>query len=108
MARAVINGKVMRAPSLTGYDNRKPRADVEVATPLSTTGEYNQAFLKDAPSTRPRDKALLVALGVDGDVPLAQARVNAGLSAPGQTGESGPEMIAPLSANDNELAVKAA
>lgn len=61
-------GKLWRRPALDRYDNMPPDA-----SPLSQ-------HLQNYPSTHDRDKALLVALGVDGDVPLAQAMVNAGLA----------------------------
>lgn len=72
--------KIEKRPSLSQYDNMKPRADHEVAQDVAAIGGYNQAFVKDAPRTQGRDKALLVALGVDGDVPLEQAAKNAGLT----------------------------
>jgi hypothetical protein len=79
--RTVINGKVMRTPTLSRYDGMVPKPE-PVFTAATATGEFNQQFVKDGGRTWERDKAELVAFGVDGDVPLAQAWVNAGLDAP--------------------------
>ncbi len=78
--RAVINGKVQRAPSLGAYDNRRLKV-TELHSPHEVAPNFKAAlsFDKDYPSTRSADKALLIALGVDGDVPLEQARINSGL-----------------------------
>lgn len=103
--RHVINGKVMRTPSLSAYDNMKPRPEGHAEpAPIAPFGETLH-LNKDAPRTQPRDYALLVALGVNGEVPLAQARVNAGLDPwPATTA-----WLAEIAANDNhEIAAKAA
>ena len=68
--RIVIGGKVMRAPDLELHDLREVGGQAPLF--LAAAGER----------TRDQDKALLVRLGVDGDVPLAQARINAGLDDP--------------------------
>src|SRR5690348_11373929 len=79
--RTVIGGKVMRAPDLERLDRVVYREPID-ATPAAPVTKTNLFLDKDAPRTWARDKAELVALGVDGDVPLAQARVNAGLDPP--------------------------
>jgi hypothetical protein len=80
------NGKHANAPSLTRYDNMRPSTAAPTATSL----------YREVKNTHDADVALLEALGVDGDVPLAQARINAGLDLA-------------RTANDNhEIAAKAA
>lgn len=97
--RTVINGKVLRTPSLSRYDNmRVETVDTQTADPMG----FNLEFVKDAPRTWARDKALLVALGVNGEVPLMQALENAGLA-----WDMKPASV--VAANDNhEIAAKAA
>ena len=92
--KTLVGGKVARMPDLEGRDTR----------PTREIGADDQflfgANVKDYPSTHGRDKALLIALGVDGDVPIAQARLNAGLPADG----SRPAMLRRgewVAANDN-------
>lgn len=72
---SVINGKRMRAPS---YDDKTMSAPVIGGADDAST-EFG-SFLgleREYPSTHDRDRDLLIALGVDGTVPLAQARRNA-------------------------------
>lgn len=101
-----------QAPGLDRYDAVPPlsaAADAKIASsvlsknsaPYDYTNDFKAGLYleKDAPRTHGRDKALLVALGVDGSVPLAQARVNAGLDA---------AVVWREAANDNELVAKAA
>lgn len=80
--RSVIGGKVMRTPSLERYDDRMPPKETS-AVPQVVVEQvgYKEAFFleKDAPRTWARDKALLVALGVNGEVPFETAAANAGL-----------------------------
>lgn len=59
--------KVSRAPSLEGYDSTPP-------APISTA-----AHDKVYASTRERDRAALLALGVNGAVPLWAACLHSGL-----------------------------
>lgn len=66
--------KASKLPSLDYYDNIPPCRGNVIDASRSIDN-----FLKEYPRTHGRDKALLVALGVDGDVPLMQARMNAGL-----------------------------
>lgn len=77
-SRAVINGKVMRTPTLEVYDAARTVAaeTAQVSPSPRGTGMFLQA---DGPRSWADDKALLVSLGVDGSVPFEQARVNAGL-----------------------------
>ena len=94
----IINGgrKVSRKPSLSVHDNRKPPS---ASADPAYAAQFNTYHDKDAGRTHARDKALLVALGVDGDVPLEQALKNAGLEWDWD----------PRAANDNaKLAAKAA
>lgn len=76
--RSVILGKVMRAPE---YDDFRPPAVAgnDIGLPSTPTFKNTLFLEKDINGERDRAKALLVRLGVDGDVPLAQARINAGL-----------------------------
>jgi hypothetical protein len=72
---AVVKGKVMRTPS---YE------DVSYSSPAAQQVEnivfgFNQDYVAHDARTHTRDKALLVSLGVDGDVPFDVAVANAGL-----------------------------
>ena len=79
--RSVILGKVMRAPE---YDDFRPPVEAmrDIGLPASPTFKGMLFLEKDINGERDRAKALLIRLGVDGDVPLAQARINAGLDEP--------------------------
>ena len=79
----IINGgrKVSRKPSLSIYDNRKPpTAGADPAYDAVYAGRFDS----DAPRTWAQDRALLVSLGVNGEVPFFEAAVNAGLPIVGQ------------------------
>lgn len=108
--------KVPRRPSLDRYDNMSYRPMPSAADTTSDFGTF-LGLERDYPSTHDRDRDLLIALGVDGNVPLAQARVNmfrskfyAGkVSANDVRAELGLPPIHPIPANDNhELAAQAA
>lgn len=73
--------KVSKKPTLESYDNRAPMTEAQQASLGFARGAFTQDLVRDMPSTRSRDYALLVELGVNGEVPLAQAMVNAGLAA---------------------------
>lgn len=115
--RSVIAGKVMHTPD---YDVRRvpaePDAVVGAAARSDASASFKVGLYSDGGRTWARDKALLVALGVDGDVPLAVARVNAGLDGKRKwlhETPCGQKIMVPFAvlmsaANDNELAVKAA
>lgn len=76
-----INGgrKVHRKPSLSVYDSRKPPT---AAADPAYNAQFNSYLDSDAGRGHAAAKAELVAFGVNGEVPLAQARVNAGLDGP--------------------------
>lgn len=69
---------------LDRYDTVPPRTALQEETAHQTEkspkGFRTGLFLKDYPSTRDADYCLLISLGVNGEVPLAQAKVNAGLA----------------------------
>lgn len=100
MRRSVIGGKVMRSPDLERLDAARGAplgATVPVTYVADDTdrqfkaGLYsNEADWLDAKAAA-RKRA--IEMGIDGSVPLAQARVNAGLDPGGSGG-----MVA---ANDN-------
>lgn len=110
------NGKVPRRPSLDRYDGAVYSSLVIQSAPAEMVSDYQSSLSleKDAPRTHKRDKALLIKLGVDGDVPLAQARINAGLMFMGVDLSSAPDICCDqfgniLHANDNnEQAANAA
>jgi hypothetical protein len=70
----------MRTPSTEGYDSRPPQPD-RLHQPDQIVPDFKSALSleKDYPSTHTRDKALLVALGVNGEVSFFDAAANAGL-----------------------------
>lgn len=71
----------MPTPNLGAYDSRKFRAsDLHMPDQMAPDFKAALSFDKDYPSTRDADYATLVALGVNGEVPLAQAMRNAGLA----------------------------
>jgi len=73
----------MRTPSLGTYDGRRGKAELHQPDQVMPDFKAALGFEKDYPSTRDADYALLVRLGVNGEVPLAQAMANAGLLASG-------------------------
>lgn len=106
--RFVVKGKVMHTPTVGRYDAMKPKP--EVSTTVATdTRAYSRELVKDRPSTRDTDYALLVRLGVNGEVPLVQAMVNAGLVVlDGLTEGSPPKRrIVAIHANNDNYAVSA-
>ena len=111
--RVVIGGKVMRAPSLEELDERRPVA--ANAAPANPEEHDPRAFKvslyldKDAPRTWARDKAELVALGVNGEVEFGRAVVNADLDLISNTGGVKRAWRSPKPANDNhKIAAEAA
>lgn len=78
--RTVVNGKVMRTPNLGAYDNRRGYPH-ELHQPEQVMPDFKAALSleKEMPSTRNADYALLVALGVNGEVPFHVAAAIAGL-----------------------------
>lgn len=97
--RAVVNGKVMRTPSTENYDARVQIVDT-LHQPDEVVPDFKSALSldKEYPSTHTEDKALLVALGVNGEVPFFDAAANAGLPVVGC--ERGV-LFAMRAANDN-------
>lgn len=76
--RSTINGKVLRTPSLGSYDDRSLRsAGLHHPDHVAPDFKAAMALEREYPSTRNADYALLVALGVNGEVPLDQALRNA-------------------------------
>lgn len=71
--------KAQRKPGLDFYDNKRPAAVIQVSADAPTEYKAGLVLEKEYPSTHTRDKALLVALGVNGEVPLDQAMATAGL-----------------------------
>lgn len=106
----ISTGKVPRKPSLEQLDERvDKRTD---GTELAAASVQNNALYRDYASTQHRDKALLISLGVDGNVPFDVARRNVGLNAV-RTKKDGARhafRMVPVwvPANTNELAAKAA
>lgn len=74
---------VPRRPTLERYDNAKPRAEHIANVTADIEFDYKRHLvLGDPPASNPRAAyAELVRFGVNGEVPLAQAMVNAGLVA---------------------------
>ncbi len=115
---AVIGGKRMRAPDLERLDAMVPARQTSDTAAASGDGDRSRAFKagiyldKDAPRTWARDKALLVALGVDGAVPFHVAAKNAGLvHAGGALDRHGKQIALHVcrAANDNhKIAAEAA
>ena len=73
--RAVVNGKVMRTPSYEDASLSSPAAQRVADIVLGV----NQEYVAHDDRTHTRDKALLVALGVNGEVPFFDAAANAGI-----------------------------
>lgn len=102
---SIRHGKVPRRPSLEELDGRAPREDE--ASTAAGGHRTNDHLFADAGRTWPRDKALLIVLGVDGDIDLAQARQNADGRFAIQLGDGW--LVMPAAANDNSrIAARAA
>lgn len=106
----VISGgrKVPKKPNLGAYDNRRPPS---ASADPAYNDQFNGSLYADAPRTQPQDKALLVALGVNGEVPFDQARRNAGLNAVRTKADGSRHALRMnfVAANDNtKLAARAA
>ncbi len=111
-----IYGKVLPAPHLDALDARVPRKNPSIVdTPYVEAISITSLYLdKDAPRTWARDKAELVAFGVDGDGPFDEAADNSGMTTRGQQGgvkfanKTGLWRL-PHASNDNhKIAAKAA
>lgn len=83
LAKAIIidaNGKVPRRPSLERYDTRRITFDAQSSCHLEVQIVNDSRNENDRRREVATNRCALRALGVDGDVPLAQAMANAGLS----------------------------
>jgi hypothetical protein len=115
-----VPARAKRLPSLDGYDAKRPRSvapgtseylptDVvfggfdgqgasmaRIASYVSPEDWANNGLLSQLSGerTHSRDRAVLVAYGVDGSVPLAVARARHGLDAPVADNDNVPQALA--------------